>query len=198
VEPRRVVHEFHSLSLATLDVERPGGATVWKPLAPGLALKPLTDAPVPSRSAALRLAQMKELGRGFAATAVNFQGKEWILRRLPQPLYRYQSTDPEVIDGAVFAFVTSAGTDPELILVLEARKGEGPANPTWQFASVRFTNMALTLKLHDLEVFEAPLLRREDRRDSLNRYHATTDRTIPAVEEIDYPTTKALESRPKP
>src|SRR5438309_1347775 len=34
VGPRRVIHELHSLSLETLDVDRPG-ATGWKPLAPG-------------------------------------------------------------------------------------------------------------------------------------------------------------------
>ena len=37
----------------------------------------------------------------------------YTLRLLSQPLYRYESTDPEVLDGALFAFVTSAGTDPE-------------------------------------------------------------------------------------
>ena len=41
---------------------------------------------------------------------------------LPQPLYRYESTDPDVLDGAVFGFVTSAGTDLEALVVIEARK----------------------------------------------------------------------------
>jgi hypothetical protein len=46
-------------------------------------------------------------------------------RRSDQPLYRYESTDPEVIDGALFGFVHV--TDPEIILVIEARKGSaGP------------------------------------------------------------------------
>ncbi len=40
---------------------------------------------------------------------------------LPKPLYRYESTDPSVLDGALFSFVTSAGADPEALLDLAKR-----------------------------------------------------------------------------
>jgi hypothetical protein len=55
------------------------------------------------------------------------QERRWELRLLPHPLYRYESTDPDVVDGALFAFVTSAGTDPEALLAIEARK-PGPTD----------------------------------------------------------------------
>jgi hypothetical protein len=64
------------------------------------------------------------------------------LRLLAQPLYRYESTLPEVLDGALFTFVT--GTDPELMLVIEARRTAG--GPVWHFGAGRFTDLNLTLR----------------------------------------------------
>ena len=75
---------------------------------------------------------MRDLAREFSGTTQDLEEHRWELRLLPQPLYRYESTDPDVLDGAVFAFVTSAGTDPEAILVLEARKDPGASAPKWQ------------------------------------------------------------------
>ena len=65
---------------------------------------------------------MRSLAREFNGRSLSDQGQAWELRLLPQPLYRYESTDPDVLDGALFTLVSSAGTDPEIILLLEARK----------------------------------------------------------------------------
>jgi hypothetical protein len=185
IGPRRVIHELHSLSLATLEVDRPG-ATGWKPLAPGIELKPLAGAPVPSKSAAQRLLQMRSLGREFSASAVDYAGKRWELRLLPQPLFRYESTDPEVLDGALFSMVSSAGTDPELMLVLEARKPPGQAEPSWQFAAARFSDMALTVKFRNAVVYDLPLVKWDAPiKDPLHRYHLNVDRKIPPVETME-------------
>jgi hypothetical protein len=48
-------------------------------------------------------------------------GKPWELRLLPKPLYRYASRSQKVLDGALFAYVWTRGTDPEWLLLLEAR-----------------------------------------------------------------------------
>ena len=64
------------------------------------------------------------------------------LRLLPQPLYRYESTLPEVVDGALFTFVT--GTDPELMLVIEARRTA--AGPLWHFGAGPFSDLPITLR----------------------------------------------------
>ena len=67
------------------------------------------------------------------------------LRLLPQPLYRFESTSPDSLDGALFTFVT--GTDPELMLMIEMRPTkEGPA---WHFGAGRFTDLALKLRHKD-------------------------------------------------
>ena len=54
--PRHLSHEFHSLSLSVLDVERQGThPSTWTPLAPGIEIAPIPRAPVPDRSAPQRL-----------------------------------------------------------------------------------------------------------------------------------------------
>jgi hypothetical protein len=200
--PRRLIHELHSLSTSVLDVDRdsPNG---WKPLQPGIEPKPIPEAPAPARSATQRLAQMKALGREFAASGVDYQGKRWELRLLPQPLYRFESTDPDVLDGAVFAMVSSAGTDPELILVLEARKpgGDSTASPIWHFGVARFSDQALTVKLKNQVVYTAPLLPYSSNgtptADPTYRYRLFVDRTIPPVEDMDS-TSTPKKPGPKP
>ncbi len=54
---RGVNHEFHSLSLSTLDITRRGTHEhLWKPRAAGIELTPIEGAPSPAGSAAPRLA----------------------------------------------------------------------------------------------------------------------------------------------
>jgi hypothetical protein len=59
------------------------------------------------------------------------------MRLLPRPLYRYDvKPGPDsggVIDGALFAYVTTKSTDPEIFLLLEANKSNTGA-PQWQYA----------------------------------------------------------------
>jgi hypothetical protein len=102
---------------------------------------------------------MRALAREFSATTRDASDNRYTLRLLPQPLYRYESTDPEVLDGALFAFVTSAGTDPEALFVIEARKPEGGATPVWHRALGRFTDRELSVHYKGNEVFSAPLIR---------------------------------------
>jgi hypothetical protein len=103
----------------------------------------------------------------------------WELRLLPQPLYRYESADPDILDGAVFAFVTSAGTDPEALLVLEARKPSGKDLPVWHYAVSRFTDTELRVKHKDKEVFTAPLVPTSAPiQDPKHRYRVWYDRTV--------------------
>lgn len=183
--PRNLYHELHSLATTVLDVRRPNGATTWEPRAPGIEPVAMLDAPPPAATPAQRLRQIRELTRDFAASSVDHEGKRWELRLLPQPLYRYESTDPDVLDGAVFAFVTSAGTDPEILLVIEARRPSGPAAaaPTWHHALARFSDLRLAARHKGREVFSAaPILHTDRDPDPQQRYRVFRDRGIPAVE----------------
>jgi hypothetical protein len=145
---RRVSHEFHSLSSKRIIGLR-GGRQVWSPSRAGIQLKPIPGADSPADSPIKRLRQMRALARGFSADKTNSQKRRSTLRLLPQPLYRYQSTDPNVLDGAVFAFVES--TDPEIILLIEARQTSGGYR--WQFAAARMNHLNLRLRYGEREVW---------------------------------------------
>jgi hypothetical protein len=182
---RSLYHEFHSLSLSVLEVVHPakqeGG---WVPEAPGIELTPLAAAPRPATTAGLRLVQMRALSRDFSATTRDDKARQWELRLLPQPFYRYESSDPDVLDGAVFAFVTSAGTDPEALLVLEARRPAAGGEPAWHCAVGRFTDLNLVVRHKGREIFSAPFIEHDaPRQDPKNRYRVFRDRYIPPVED---------------
>jgi len=180
---RKLCHEFHSLSLSVLDVNRSGSNT-WMPEAPGIELTSIAGAPAPASSAPRRLVQMRALTHDFSASTKDAKERSWELRLLPQPLYRYQSTDLDVLDGALFAFVTSAGTDPEVLLVVEARKPAADGNPVWHYAIGRFTDLNLWVRHKGQEVFTAPLIPYGlPRQDPKHRYRVFPDRYILPVED---------------
>ena len=150
--------------------------------APGIQFAPIAGAPPPARSAPQRLAQIAALAHEFSARTRDHTGRQWELRLLPQPLYRYESTDPGVPDGAVFAFVTSAGTDPEVILVVEARKPAGGGEPAWHYAAARFTDLDLWVSHKEKVVFTATYISLGGiDQDGKYRYHVFKDRVIPAM-----------------
>ncbi len=177
---RRVIcHELHSLSPATLIVDRDSNNR-WEPKAAGVTPRPLPDAPAPASTASARLRQMNAIAREFSGSSLDHGGKRWDFRLLPKPLYRYESADPDVLDGAVFAFVTSAGTDPELLLMIEAHKRDGEA-PRWEYAAARFSDLDLWLRHKDAEVWSVPPARIQDGGEPSQRYRLYVDRKIPEV-----------------
>jgi hypothetical protein len=109
------------------------------------------------------------------------QGQAWDLRLLPQPLYRDESTaDPDILEGALFALVSSAGTDPEIILLLEARKS--PSGAQWFYGAARFSDMNLWLKHKGNEVWSS--IRSDENtfnHDAKLRFRFYQDRIIPEV-----------------
>jgi hypothetical protein len=176
---RIVCHELHSLSLAVLVVDREA-AEHWVPQAPGVDLKPIEGAAAPANTSGQRLAQMRVLAREFTGRSKSEQGQEWELRLLPQPLYRYESTDPDVLDGALYTLVSSAGTDPEIILALEARKTR--SGNQWVFGAARFSDMNLWLLHKGKDVWSA--IRDNENtfyNDAKHRFRFYQDRTIPEI-----------------
>lgn len=137
---RVIAHSFHSLSLQPLGATR-DGRHAWTIAVPGILPQSVPDAPKPAATAPLRLTQMRELARDFTAATVH-EGVEQELRLLPQPIYRNTKSSDDVLDGALFTFVT--GTDPELMLLIEAREtSDGPA---WQYAAGRFSDLTIKLR----------------------------------------------------
>ena len=77
------------------------------------------------------------------------------MRLLTQPIYRYEITDAKspIVDGAVFAFVWTAGTDPEALVVIESRRTD--KGVAWFYAPARFTNCEAWLQYQGKEVWRA-------------------------------------------
>jgi hypothetical protein len=149
---RRVIHEFHALDTEKLLVSRLNAWNEWKPQA-GLERKELPDAGTPAATPGARLVQMRRLAQEFTGYSVSEEGQRWELRLLPAPLFRYPSAKSGVIDGSLFTLVSTAGTDPEVLLLIEARTDGDKTR--WEFACGRFSDRDLHVQRKDKEVWSS-------------------------------------------
>lgn len=148
---RQIMHELHALDSEKLLVKR-DEYNQWKPEA-GLTRKELPDSPTPAATAGARLLQMRRLAQEFNGHSVDRDDKRWALRLLPTPLYRYPAAKTGVVDGALFALVSSAGTDPEVLLLIEAKQTDGKMR--WEYACGRFSDWDLHVQRKDKEVYSS-------------------------------------------
>jgi hypothetical protein len=148
----RLSNEWHSLSASPLRAEAPGW--VFNATRPGLEWKPIPNAPAPAGAPPLRDRQARRLAERFSADLIDRKRERFHLRLLTTPLHRHETTDSPVSrGGALFAFCQQ--TDPELLLLIEARKsGE---SYRWDYAPAGFSDMDLYLRLDGREVWrDAP------------------------------------------
>jgi hypothetical protein len=141
-------HEFHLLDSRPIAAAELQTRRTWQPTE-GLKREPMLDQKPAADTPTGRLVQMRQIAKGF--TAHMQADGPWELRLLPQPLFRYGDASGEVIDGAIFTWVWSKGTDPELVMLVELRPSR--RGTTWYYAPVRFSNRALWLKYENLEVW---------------------------------------------
>jgi hypothetical protein len=155
----KMCHEFDSLSRGSKLFARDKDQVIWSPETPGVEFKAVPKAPKPAKTAAGRLLQMKAIAEGFKATMTGWSADnsdQERLRLLPRPLFRYdmanaKEPDAKRLDGALFAYVL--GTDPEVVLMLEAIGTAEKAE--WQCAFVRATSGGLEVKFGDEVVWTA-------------------------------------------
>jgi len=157
----REQHEFCSLSSTKLTARTPQKA-LWAPRAAGLKMEPLPDAAAPADSARARLREMRTYAERFTSDKTTREGVTRQLRLLTQPIYRYDGTHPEILDGALYAYVEA--TDPEILLLIEARsKDQGYE---WTFGFARLNSVQLRAFYLEKTIWEASLL---SWRDALDR-----------------------------
>jgi hypothetical protein len=157
---RKILHECLALDCDKLLVRRPSGAlNEWKPQA-GLARKELPDAETPAATRGARLVQMRRLAQQFTGHSTDNERERWELRLLPTPLYRYPEAKSGVFDGALFALTSSAGTDPEVLLLIEARQEGGKTR--WEYACGRFGVISMYVQHNGKEVWSSILNGRSD------------------------------------
>jgi hypothetical protein len=152
-----ICHEFGSLSRSNTLIGRDKSDVIWSPKKSGVEFRDVPDAPIPASNRAARLRQMKVIAERFTARLPDRNVEDAnleVLRLLPTPLCRYEleesnDADPSLKDGALFAF--AMGTDPEVILLLEAIGHEDKAS--WQFAFCRATGWGADASLGDKVVW---------------------------------------------
>ncbi|HVW00987.1 MAG TPA: hypothetical protein VHB77_11630, partial [Planctomycetaceae bacterium] len=109
----------------------------WTPQA-GITREPLPDSPKVEETFSKRTLQLRSIGRDFSANSKDPEQRRWELRLLPKPLYRYEKPQGDVIDGALLALVSDAGTDPEVILILEAQRNS-VGETAWYYRPIRMS-----------------------------------------------------------
>jgi hypothetical protein len=82
------------------------------------------------------------------------EGSQQQLRLMDQPVYQYGAGPDGLLDGSLFAFVV--GTDPEVLLLIEAR--ETTDGREWHYALARMNRDAMRVRFRDREVWSAPPL----------------------------------------
>jgi hypothetical protein len=141
-------HEFHSLATGPISGKR-NGEPVWTSDEPGMQLSRIPDQQAVAESPVARLTQMRAIARRFTGQKTDREGVSSELRLLPQPVYRYPSNGSQVLDGALFVFVQ--GTDPEILLLVEARRAGDQWK--WQYGLARLNSVEFTAKYQDREVW---------------------------------------------
>jgi len=175
---RQVIHEFHALDTEKLLVSRPKALNEWRPQA-GLARKELPEAGIPAATRGARLVQMRRLAQEFTGYEINRdrEDKRGELRLLPAPLYRYPAAKKCVVDGALFTLVSTVGTDPEVLLLIEAREEGGKTR--WEYACGRFSNWDLHVQRKGKEFWSS--VRSETNtflHDPLHLYRIYADKVV--------------------
>jgi hypothetical protein len=166
-EQRGMFHEFHSLATEPLSKVGIGTRYTWESAKPGVALQEIEGAAPPARTRRLRLIQMRGLARDFSASLKSRTGMHVL--RMQTPLFRYGEDCQQ--DGAIFPFIWTIGTDPEVLLVLESREtGNGDR---WFFGAARFTWRELWLRHKEKEVWHVERYQEQHRTKTLKQPYAT-------------------------
>ena len=143
------LYEIASLSSERISVQR-GDDLAWTAKEPGAKWQPIADADPPADKPVRRLAQMKELSRRFTVHERTPTEGRIELRALTSPLYRYGDAASDVLDGAIFSFAN--GTNPEVLLMLEAHKTKDAA--AWRYALAQMTGAEVFVLRDGEQVWE--------------------------------------------
>jgi hypothetical protein len=153
VEPQPTMWSFEFVSLSTARVTADNGSVRWEPVSAGVEFHEVPDASTPADGSAERLRQMRAIAKRFAAREFwHVTGLHYSLRLLPQPIDRYSDATDGVVDGALFIFANT--TNPEIMLMIEARRNKSGA-ATWSYAAAPLTTAAPVLMLDRKEVWKS-------------------------------------------
>lgn len=145
--------EFQSLTDRSFQL-RQNEQPAWRPAQSGITWKSLdTTKWAVHKHPLVRKRQMAKIASTFRAKLIPPEKTEKPLRLQVTPVYRYPAKDlpEECEDGAVFCFVQ--GTDPEVLLMIEAIKDQSDTT-VYRYALARMTMVPLQVHCDDELVFE--------------------------------------------
>jgi hypothetical protein len=119
----------------------------WNPVAATTSTIRLNDVAAPAEQQQARRSQMREIAEQFELTMFRETGAsdtQEELRMLARPLYRYPPSNDGSLEGAIFAFVTAKGTDPEFLLAVEC--DPRATNSSWKVKPLRSCTRRLDLR----------------------------------------------------
>jgi hypothetical protein len=126
----------------------------WNPVAARNSTIPLSDTAAPAKQEQTRRSQMREIAEQFELTMYRETGAsdaQEELRMLPRPLYRYPASNNGSLEGALFAFVTTKGTDPEFLLAVEC--DPRATDDSWKVRPLRSCTRRLDLRRQGVTVW---------------------------------------------
>lgn len=144
---QRLVHEMHALAESQIFPVNETAVQKWAPKA-GTEFFPLPAAADVPEAASRRLLRMRQLARSFRAYTVDREENRWNLRLLGKELMAYDGPERT---GAMFAMLGDVGADPELLLLVEAKRSNGDWQ--WRFAPIRMTDQEIFLSIGGREVW---------------------------------------------
>lgn len=151
-ESSRFPEEYRIKATVNKSDQHLNSSFIWAPEKPGVTFRDIPDAPTPAQTPRLRLAQMRDLIKRFAATE-HVTRQPDLLRLMPHPIDRYADPAKEQVDGAIFLF--AHGTNPEAMVLIEAQ-GSAPEKATWRFAVARVTVAPFEVTFDRKEVWTVP------------------------------------------
>jgi hypothetical protein len=135
-------YELISLTTEPLTLKTPLGQT-WQPSEAPFKEKALPEARL-GATASARRQQARQLARDFEMA--EYPGPDetrTVLRLIPRPIYEYADEKTGLLHGSMFVFAN--GTNPEVLLLLEATKTDGAEG--WRFACAPLSTARLEAKL---------------------------------------------------
>jgi hypothetical protein len=135
---------------------RRAGAPWWRENESDTKLKDIPGAPAPAAEARLRQRQLKLLADKFTGHQFwNPNNSRYELRLLKRPLCTYRDETNGILDGGLFTLAN--GTNPEILLFIEARVDpKNRSTSVWQYAVGRLAHAELHMEYNGKEIFEAP------------------------------------------
>jgi hypothetical protein len=143
---------FTSLAEPTIRAEWKHGLK-YQSREAGTKFQAVPKSPAVADKGAARKRQLRDIARAFSARILlnPRTNSTQELRLLTTPLYEYED-DARLPAGAVFGFACN-GTNPDLVIVVEAREAGG--TQLWHFAPARMTTGGLNVKYGDETVWTA-------------------------------------------